>query len=355
MAAIAELFETTTIIVPLVPNSNRTGDAPLAGDGVVIRAVPTPPGQGLGRKLLFPFWVLRHSPLLIREAWRTDAIHTPIPGDIGTIGMLLALAFRKPLFVRYCGNWTNPRTVAERFWIWYMEQIAGGKNVMYATGGALALPSRRNQNIEWIFSTSLTASEIKNIGQVRSIPTNGHARLAIVCRQEGGKGTDVVINALRLLVDDFPGITLAVGGDGTSLQEYKTLATELGVASRVTFHGRLDHGAVLQLLGAADLFCFPSSSEGFPKVVHEALSCGLPVISTRVSVLSSLISSECGRLLEEATGEALASAVRECLSDSEGYENMSRKALDIAKGYSLERWRDMIGFRLKSAWKTNLR
>ncbi|MGH9364473.1 MAG: glycosyltransferase, partial [Thermoanaerobaculia bacterium] len=234
-------------------------------------------------------------------------MHAPIPGDIGTIGMILAFVLRKPLFVRHCGNWFVQKTIAEHFWKRVMERFAGDGNVMLATGGAPESPSRRNARIRWIFSTSLTEEELETCFRYREQLPGDHPKLIIVCRQEREKGTGVVIESLPLLLKDYPGATLDVVGDGGALAEFEDLAARLGVRDRVTFHGRVDHASVVRRLQHADLFCFPTvSSEGFPKVVLEALACGLPVLTTRVSVLPSLVGLECGLLLDEVTPAAVA-------------------------------------------------
>jgi glycosyltransferase involved in cell wall biosynthesis len=104
-------------------------------------------------------------------------------------------------------------------------------------------------------------------------------------------------------------------------------------------------------MSRADLFCYPTeSSEGFPKVVLEALASGLPVVATRVSVIPRLLNGGAGVLLEEPSPEAVASGVKSCLSDRELYRSMSRCAVATAGTYSLEKWRDTIGDRLRGAW-----
>jgi glycosyltransferase involved in cell wall biosynthesis len=106
---------------------------------------------------------------------------------------------------------------------------------------------------------------------------------------------------------------------------------------------------VIRLLQQADIFCYPTASEGFPKAVLEALACGLPVVTTRVSVLPKLIGTGCGLLLEHTNPEALAQAVLACLSDAVRYRTMSARAVETASQYSLERWRDTIGDLLRAA------
>ena len=129
------------------------------------------------------------------------------------------------------------------------------------------------------------------------------------------------------------------------------LAVRLGVQDTVRFHGRRDHDGVIELLRSSDLFCFPTTAaEGFPKAVLEALACGVPVVTTRVSVLGELVGRGGGLLLDEATSDAVAEGVSRCLADSTRYSMMSSAGLSTARSYSLERWRDVIGERLSAGW-----
>jgi hypothetical protein len=296
-------------------------------------------------------WIARNSFVMLGEIRRADAVHAPIPGDIGSIGMLLAFALRKPLFVRHCGNWFEPKTTAERFWKWFMERFAGGRNVFLATGGSSLPPSARNPNLHWIFSTSLTRQELKAC-RVRpfSSPIQS-VRLIIACRQDKEKGTGKVIASMPYILKDIPQATLDVLGDGNSLEEFKQQAQALGLSDRVRFHGKVDHETVIRWFQQADLFCYPTSaSEGFPKVVLEALACGLPVVTTKVSVLPELIGNGCGILIDDTSPETIAAAVRECLMDADHYRSMSDRAVKTSLRYSLEDWRDTIGAFLRAAW-----
>jgi glycosyltransferase involved in cell wall biosynthesis len=255
--------------------------------------------------------------------------------------------------VRHCGNWFVQRTTAEYFWKWFMEKFAGGRKVMLATGGGLEPPSASNEAIRWIFATTLTEGELKTYQTARVEPAKHCVRLIIACRQEKEKGTGVVIESLPLILKDFPGATLDVLGDGRDLPDFRQRAAELNLAQRVKFHGKVDHAQLMNLLKRADLFCYPTrASEGFPKVVHEALACGLPVVTTHVSVLPQLVGSGCGVLIEKAAPAEVARAVRYCLEDAQRYRDMSARASETAQQYSLEQWRDAIGNMLQTAWGT---
>ncbi|MGB7201866.1 MAG: glycosyltransferase [Pyrinomonadaceae bacterium] len=351
IGAISELFSSTEVVVPCESAGNSVGLSPLHGRNVTVNPVTIPLGTGFWRKIDMLRWVTTNGPTIWRAVRNADAVHAPIPGDVGTIGMVFALILRKRLFVRHCGNWLAPRTTAERLWKWTMERFAGGRNVMLATGGSAEPPSSRNAEVRWIFSTSLRSEQmLKNTP--RDCPRDGELRLIIACRQEERKGTDVVIDALPSIAEAYPGVTLEVVGGGSLLESLKLQADRVGIGDRVVFHGKVEQAEVVRLLKTAHLFCYPTSaSEGFPKVVLEALAAGLPVITTRVSVLPRLIESGCGKLLNEGTPAALAEAVIEICADPAAYGQMSRNAIATARQYTLEKWRDLIGQMLCESWK----
>jgi hypothetical protein len=350
MRALSQLFEATRLVVPCSRSGGRVGEIPLTGQNLAIVPLTLPTGVGGGRKLALPFWMFRNGATLLREAIEAQVVHAVIPGDIGTLGMLLAWALRKRLLVRHCGNWLVQRTVSEHFWHWFIERFAGGRNVMLVTGGGPDSPSRRNEHVHWVFSTSLTAEELASCAYVRDGALGSGPRLVTVGRQDPQKGTGIAIRGLPLLLDDYPSAELHVIGDGSALAGLRRLAAELRVEDRVVFHGQLEHDEVLRQLRAADLFCLLSATEGFPKAVLEALACGLPVITTSVSVLPHLLATGCGALLEEGSPEAMVRAVRACLGDPLRYRTMSERAVGTAQDYSLERWRDMIGDFVRRAW-----
>lgn len=348
MQFLSELFDSTQLVVPAQSNVAREGELPLTGRNMTILPLQMPHGSGIARKLSLIPWLLKNGPVVLRAIKRADAVHAPIPGDIGTLGMLAAFFLRKPLFVRHCGNWEEQRTLAERFWRWFMERFGGGRNVMLATGGVPSPPSTRNPHVAWIFATSLTERELQSLPL--KITWQRDPKLIIVCRQEPGKGTDNLIRSLPLILESFPETTLDVVGDGSALPGLKRLASDIGVANRVVFHGKVGHQGVIDLLKQATLFCYPTQSEGFPKAVLEALACGLPVITTRVPVLTNLISQGCGKLLDEKSPVAIARAVADCMADRGAYMSMSGIASAVAREHSLERWRDIIGTLLRAQW-----
>ena len=355
MQAIAELFDSTRVLVPVSPVPNPVGETPLVGRNLRVVRLSARKGKHLVSKLSFLPWLLLATPSLVREAWRADAIHSPVPGDVGTVGIFLAWLLKKPLLVRHCGNWGGARSMTERLLRRFMELGAGGRMVMLATGGGTHRPSGKNSNIHWIFSSSLTRSKLLALGKVRSLSAGAKLRIIHVGRQEPGKGCVALIRALPLILRKLPQVQLDVVGDGSAMAECRAVVKDLELVGDVNFFGKLTQEDTLVRMQGADLFCLPSSSEGFPKVVVEALACGLPVVTTGVSVLPELLRSGCGRILADTKPETIADTITACLSNHEVYKCMSAAAVSAAADFSLEAWAESIRGQCEAAWRVRLR
>jgi hypothetical protein len=296
-----------------------------------------------------PLWLVRNSLKLTREIATTGAVFAFIPSPIGFLGLILALIFRKPLLTRQLNRWSEPR------WLWRMERsilerIAGGRNVVFATGDSDKPPSIRNPSIRWLFITMLPESE--TAGVAARVRKPGCARLIMLEREVEAGPTLVALRALSLLAREFPGAGLDVVGDFRSLPLLEEVAGDLGVRDRVAFHGSPSRERILELLREADLMCcLPAAeTESFRQALHEALACGLPVVTAPTEIAPVLMRKGCAVVLEKKTPEALAAAASACLSDPALYRSMSARALQTAREYSLARWRESVSSALQRSW-----
>jgi glycosyltransferase involved in cell wall biosynthesis len=351
MAAISRLFDEACVIATLSRTERPSGTTPICGHCLRVHPLPVPPGQDLRRKLALITWVPRHLVTMWRAAKKADAVHTPVPGDVGLIGILVALAQGKPLFVRHCGTWGEPRTAADLFLFWLLERIAGGRNVVLATGGGERLPSEKNPAIGWIHSTTLSEADLEAIPPPKPWRRGQPLKLVTVGRLSPNKNTQASIRALAQIQTVYADTTLDVVGGGLCMAELQQLTAQLDMDHAVTFHGNVSHERVLEILQRGHLFLFPTQvREGFPKAVLEAMACGLPVVATSVSVLPHLIGDTRGVLLAEPIPEAVAEAVLDLIEDEEKLAAMGREARKIAGKYTLEAWQEIIAERLRESW-----
>ena len=102
-------------------------------------------------------------------------------------------------------------------------------------------------------------------------------------------------------------VQLIVAGSGELLDEARRRARDLKVAERVHFLGDVPRAEVASLMQASDALILTARSEGGgPRVVLEALACGLPVVSTTVvEVKRTVTSGVNGWLVEDPNPKAL--------------------------------------------------
>jgi len=348
--AISRLFDQTSLLItqPNIPAPNNL--LPLQGDALTISTVPPPKGGRWHKLNLLP-WAWHYLPCICVAVARADAVHAAVPGDVGSLGLVIALLLGKPLFVRHCGTFGEPVTLSDYLLLWILERIAGGRCVVMATGGAESPPSKRNPNITWIFSTTLSRSEIDEIPLSRPWQPGEALRLVTVGRLTTSKNFAAIIEALPAIREARPECRLDILGEGECRSVLEAQAQALGVEQAITFHGNVTHAQVLKILSQSHLFVFPTQvKEGFPKAMLEALACGLPVVATRVSVIPRLLENGSGMLLDITNGAAVSRAVKAITADYEHISNMSGLARQAVKGYTLEVWGEAIEKRLRAAW-----
>ena len=146
------------------------------------------------------------------------------------------------------------------------------------------------------------------------------------------KAPDVLIDAVAACVQEGIDLKLTLIGDGKHRSELEARAKSLGLGERVSFLGQLCGGdAVLAQLDLADLFVLPSYQEGLPRAMVEAMARSLPCIGSTVGGIPELLPSE--DLVPPGDVVALASKIREVVTDSERMARMSARNLETAKEY----------------------
>ena len=136
------------------------------------------------------------------------------------------------------------------------------------------------------------------------------------------KGFDFLIQALPLVKEKVPNVTLIIGGDGTDLDRLKQLAKELRVSENIRFPGPIDRSEVPAYFHLCDIFTLPAvfdpqgNVDGCPNVILEAMACGKPVVASGISGIPVVVrDEETGILVEEKNVSQLTEALVRLLTD----------------------------------------
>ena len=156
-------------------------------------------------------------------------------------------------------------------------------------------------------------------------------KLVTACRLVSWKRVDSIIRA----VGQIANVGLLICGDGPERKNLDTLTRDLGLTNRIHFAGQRNRDDTLALMAGCDIFVLNSTYEGFPHVVLEAMSLGLPVIATSAGGIPELVrNGETGILIESDGADALTSAILQLIGSPETLRAMREKTRVEVKSFS---------------------
>lgn len=168
---------------------------------------------------------------------------------------------------------------------------------------------------------------------LRSAPADGAWRLVQACRLIPKKGLFTTLEALRLVVPEFPKLQFIVCGTGPVKEDFLKRRDELGLQENVKVLGWMNQGKLLTEYRNAHLFLHPSEltetadQEGIPNSMLEAMATGLPVVATRHGGIPEAVTHGVDSLLvPERSPRELADAILSLLRDPAQLARLSEAA-----------------------------
>lgn len=150
------------------------------------------------------------------------------------------------------------------------------------------------------------------------------------------KNWDTLLRGFARAASQHPELRLVLIGDGPARGELEQLASELGVADRVTFTGALPFEKIPTYLKAADAFTFASVTETQGLVTIEAMAAGLPVVAVDGSGTRDIVEDDKQGFLVDNDPEALGEGLKKLLADPQKMKGFSTNALEKARTYDIE-------------------
>jgi len=175
---------------------------------------------------------------------------------------------------------------------------------------------------------------------IDSVPPAGiKSDIIFVGRLIREKHVDVLIDAVGILKNQYPGIRCLIIGGGPERWNLEMKARHMGLSDHITFTGFLrESREVIAHMKSSRVFVLPSTREGFGMAALEALACGIPVVTIDHPKNASrvFVRNGCGAL-SALDGKDLADKIAEMMIRESGRTSGCRM---MVSGYDWEKITD---------------
>ncbi|WP_323788702.1 glycosyltransferase family 4 protein [Psychroserpens sp.] len=305
------VFDQINHVAMLHETSAPASALPYISDAIKFIPIKAVGGQRFVDKISV-FWQAPKVLSTVRKALnQSDCFQFRAPTGIGVyvIPYLMLFSSKKGWF-KYAGNWKQKNApIAYRFQKWVLKNQ---KRHVTING---AWPSQPSQCLTFE-NPCLNSIDIEKGEQVvrHKVLSTNQINFCFVGRLEKEKGIGLLINAFKSLSEDD---TSRIGhidivGHGRAMEVYKNDARDTKL--NVHFHGFLSREKVHDIYIKSHAIVLPSASEGFPKVIAEALNFGcLPVVSNVSGISDYIKDGKNGFLLDDISVEGIVAKLQSIL------------------------------------------
>lgn len=270
---------------------------------------------------------------------KADHIHLRCPGNIGLLGCIVQLFFSKKIkTAKYAGNW-DPESKQP---ISYKIQKAILSNTFFTKNIDVLVYGHwpnQTQNIKPFFTASYKEDE-KEFHLNKNY--NDILNFVFIGTLVSGKRPLMALEIIRRLRDFGYKANLDYYGDGILKDEIISYINKYKLHNFVSLHGNTKSEVIKLVLKKAHFLVLPSKSEGWPKVVAEAMFFGVIPVVTAVSCLPYMLNyGERGVLIKPNVSDAV-SVLDALLKDKQELNQRSIKAIEWSQEYTLDYFEEEV-------------
>lgn len=354
--SLATLFDEVRHLAFLHPGSPPPTLLPYRAPNV--RFLPLPPSGGpslrdkVGILCKSPTYVIS----MLREFRWADVVFVRCPCNVGLIAILLLAFCRYPRYrwAKYGGNWrpNGPEAWSYTIQRWWLNKGLH-RGVVTVNGRWPGQP----RHVYSFLNPSLSRQDVER-GRLAGKTKELHFPLYLlfVGRIEEAKGVGRILRIAKALHASGIPFEVHLVGDGPERLAFERQAQHEGLGSCVTFHGWQPKPALDDFYQRAHIFVFPSSaSEGWPKVLSEAMAYGVvPVASAISSIPQILEETGAGLALPADNVEAFVQAIQSYANFPETWYRASRAGMAAAARFTYEAYLDAVREMFRDAWGLEL-
>jgi glycosyltransferase involved in cell wall biosynthesis len=274
------------------------------------------------------------------------------PANISFLAITLLSLCIQPTYrwVKYAGNWnpTGPESWSYTLQRWWLRKGLH-RGIVTINGRWPDQPSHTYS----FLNPSLTSQEICQAAELREPKEISRPlRLLFVGRIETPKGVGRIMRIAQALKERHIDYHLDLLGDGPERPDFEKLTQDNGLNSRVTFHGWLPRPELGEFYQKAHFFIFPSSSsEGWPKVLSEAMAYGVVPLAGAVSSIPQILSETgAGIALPPYDIDAFVKTIESMLKDPGQWKAASKAGINAAYQFTYEYYLETVKKTFHCAW-----
>jgi glycosyltransferase involved in cell wall biosynthesis len=154
-----------------------------------------------------------------------------------------------------------------------------------------------------------------------------------------GKGVEYLIEAFSILRSIHPDATLIMVGRGPQKQDIIKKIHNLKLQNNIVLKDFVPNSEIVHLYHNSSVLVLPSLGEGVPRVILEAMSCGIPVVCTKLPQIADIVDG-CGYTVPLRDPQAMAEKLEEVLSNpslAQKFGKLGRRK--VVSNYS---WKDTV-------------
>jgi glycosyltransferase involved in cell wall biosynthesis len=255
----------------------------------------------------------------LRRSFPFDIIDAHFAYPDGLAATIIGKIFRRPVVITLRGSIVRLATYPLhrpqiRRALRAAKRVLAVSESLKQTAVALGVPAEKIRVIpNGVDTGRFFPMDRAEARRVLDLPKDGRILLSVGGLNEG-KGHHRIVAMLPSLLRRHPDLLHVIVGGGRRADSLRPvlerLVRDLGLQDHVLLAGERPHEQIPLWMGAADVFCLATRSEGWANVLLEALACGRPVVSTRVGGNGEIVTHPgLGALVPAGDDTALAEAL----------------------------------------------
>lgn len=339
-------------VAPLHSEAAPESSLPYSAKNIRFHPVTPAGGDRLVQKMAVLGRVPEYIFAMNQEMRSADIVHVRCPAAISMVALIMLLFKSKPKYrwVKYAGNWKPDGREAFSYAIqsWFL------KNNLHR--GVVTVNGHWKDQSRHIFSflnPCLTDDEIQDADGTNAVKElKPPYQLLFVGRLETEKGVGRILESAAQLQKMNVEFQLHLVGDGPEREQFELQAERLQITQQTRFWGWLPRGSLHEHYKRSHFILLPSTaSEGWPKVLSEAMAYGVVVLASTISSIPQILrETGAGLAIDPKEPQKYAETILELINDPSEWKDYRQAARRSACLFSYSHYLDSLKQMMGETW-----